>query len=72
MFFIVSFLVVDFFVGVVSFLRGVELIYFYCGLGDLYILNVVEYFIGVVLIFVVVFIFMVMLYECYVVVIKFF
>lgn len=58
--------------GVVSYFRVVELIYFYCGLGDLFILNMIEYFIGVVFIFVVVLMFMVMVYDCYIVVIKLF
>lgn len=58
--------------GVVSYFWVVELIYFYCGLGDLFILNMIEYFIGVVFIFVVVLMFMVMVYDCYIVVIKLF
>ena len=69
-FLIASLSVADFFVGVVSFLRGAELTYFYRGLGDLHILNVVEYFIGAVSILAAVSTLMAMSYERYVAVIK--
>ena len=69
-FLIANLSVADFFVGVVSFLRGAELTYFYRGLGDLLILNLVEYFIGAVSILAAVSTLMAMSYERYVAVIK--
>lgn len=72
MFLIVNFFVVDFFMGIVSLFRVVELLYNYNGILDVFVFNIVGYFIGVVLIFVVVLMLMVMFYDWYVVIIKFF
>ena len=62
--------VADFFMGVVSFLRAAELTYFYRGLGDLIVLNLIQYFIGAVSILVAVSTLMAMSYDRYVAVIK--
>lgn len=40
-FFIVNFFVVDFFMGFVSFLRGIEFIYGYYGWGEFLIVNII-------------------------------
>lgn len=56
--------------GVVSYLRAAELTYLYCGLGDLLILNMIEYFIGAVSILVAVSTLMAMAYDRYIAVIK--
>ena len=60
----------DFFMGIVSYLRAAELTYRYCGLGDLLILNMIEYFIGAVSILVAVSTLMAMSYDRYIAVIK--
>lgn len=69
-FLIANLSVADFFMGVVSYLRAAELTYLYCGLGDLLILNMIEYFIGAVSILVAVSTLMAMAYDRYVAVIK--
>lgn len=69
-FLIANLSVADFFMGVVSYLRAVELTYLYCGLGDLLILNMIEYFIGAVSILVAVSTLMAMAYDRYIAVIK--
>ena len=60
----------DFFMGIVSYLRAAELTYFYCGLGDLLIVNMIQYFIGAVSILVAVSTLMAMSYDRYIAVIK--
>lgn len=69
-FLIANLSVADFFMGVVSYLRAAELTYLYCGLGDLLILNMIEYFIGAVSILVAVSTLMAMAYDRYIAVIK--
>lgn len=69
-FLIANLSVADFFMGVVSYLRAAELTYRYCGLGDLLILNMIEYFIGAVSILVAVSTLMAMAYDRYIAVIK--
>lgn len=69
-FLIANLSVADFFMGVVSYLRVAELTYLYCGLGDLLILNMIEYFIGAVSILVAVSTLMAMAYDRYIAVIK--
>ena len=69
-FLIANLAVADFFMGIVSYLRAAELTYRYCGLGDLLILNMIEYFIGAVSILVAVSTLMAMSYDRYIAVIK--
>ena len=69
-FLIANLSVADFFMGIVSYLRAVELTYLYCGLGDLLILNMIQYFIGAVSILVAVSTLMAMSYDRYIAVIK--
>ena len=69
-FLIANLSVADFFLGIVSYLRAAELIYLHCGLGDLVILNMIEYFIGAVSILVAVSTLMAMSYDRYIAVIK--
>ncbi|XP_022787501.1 trace amine-associated receptor 6-like [Stylophora pistillata] len=69
-FLIANLSVADLFIGIVSILRGAELTYFYRGLGDLLVLNLVQYFIGAVSILAAVCTLMAMSYERYVAVIK--
>jgi len=69
-FLIANLSVADFFMGIVSYLRAAELTYLYCGLGDLLILNMIEYFLGAVSILVAVSTLMAMSYDRYIAVIK--
>ena len=69
-FLIANLSVADFFMGVVSFLRAAELTYFYRGLGDLLVLNLIQYFIGAVSILAAVSTLMAMSYDRYAAVIK--
>ena len=62
--------VADFFMGVVSYQRAVELIYMYYGWPDPIILNVAQYFVGAVSIFVAVATLMSMAYERYIAITK--
>lgn len=56
--------------GIVSFLRAAEQIYLYCGLGDILILNMIQYLIGAVSILIAVSTLMAMSYDRYIAVIK--
>ncbi|XP_020609933.1 trace amine-associated receptor 6-like [Orbicella faveolata] len=71
-FLIANLSVADFFMGVVSYLRAIELIHRYFSLGNLVIsiLNMIEYFIGAVSILVAVSTLMAMSYDRYIAVIK--
>ena len=69
-FLIANLSVADFFMGVVSFLRAVELTYRYCGLGELLVVNISQYFIGAVSILASVSTLLAMSYDRYVAVIK--
>lgn len=62
--------VADFFMGVVSLLRAVELLHKYHGVPDVPVLNLIEYFIGAVSILAAVSTLMAMSYERYVAVVK--
>jgi len=68
--FIANLSVADLFMGIVSFMRAAEQIYLYCGLGDILILNMIQYFIGAVSILVAVSTLMAMSYDRYIAVIK--
>ena len=69
-FLIANLSVADFFMGIVSCLRAGELTYRYCGLGDLAILNMTQYFIGAVSILVAVSTLLAMSYDRYIAIIK--
>ena len=71
-FLIANLSVADFFMGIVSYLRAVELIYRYCGLEDqiISILNMVQYFIGAVSILAAVSTLLAMSFDRYIAVIK--
>ena len=69
-FLIANLSVADFFMGIVSFLRAVELIYMYRGLPDLLIVNITQYFIGAVSILAAVSTLMAMSYDRYTAIIK--
>ncbi|KAJ7357707.1 hypothetical protein OS493_023843 [Desmophyllum pertusum] len=69
-FLIANLSVADFFMGIVSYIRAVELTYFYCGFGDLLVLNLIEYFIGAVSILAGVSTLIAMSYDRYIAVIK--
>ena len=69
-FLIANLSVADFFMGIVSYLRAVELTYVYFDLGDLLIVNLVEYFIGAVSILAAVTTLLAMSYDRYVAVTK--
>ena len=64
-FLIANLSVADFFMGVVSFMRAVELIYKYRGVQDLPVLNIMQYFIGAVSILAAVSTLMAMSYDRY-------
>ncbi|KAL9973034.1 hypothetical protein ACROYT_G019441 [Oculina patagonica] len=69
-FLIANLSVADFFTGIVSYLRAVGWTYKYCGLGNLSILNISQYFIGALSILAAVLTLMAMSYERYIAVIK--
>ncbi|XP_078371408.1 trace amine-associated receptor 365-like [Oculina patagonica] len=71
-FLIANLSVADFFMGIVSYLRAVELIYRYSALGNkiISILNMIQYFIGAVSILAAVSTLMAMSYDRYIAVIK--
>lgn len=69
-FLIANLSVADFFMGFVSFLRGIELTYRYHGWGELLIVNITQYFIGAVSILAAVSTLLAMSYDRYVAVIK--
>ena len=69
-FLIANLSVADFFMGIVSFLRAIELIYVYCGLGDPPVLNMIQYFIGAVAILVAVSTLLAMSYDRYIAIVK--
>lgn len=69
-FLIANLSVADFFMGIVSYLRAAELTYKYCGLGDLPVLNMTQYFIGAVSILVAVSTLLAMSYDRYIAIIK--
>ncbi|XP_078371152.1 trace amine-associated receptor 6-like [Oculina patagonica] len=69
-FLIANLSVADFFMGIVSYLRATELTYKYCGLGDLPVLNMSQYFIGAVSILVAVSTLLAMSYDRYIAIIK--
>ena len=69
-FLIANLSVADFFMGIVSYLRAVELTYVYLGLEDLLILNMIQYFIGAVSILAAVSTLMAMSYDRYIAVIN--
>lgn len=69
-FLIANLSVADFFMGIVSYLRAVELIYQYCGLPDLTIVNITGYFMGAVSILAAVSTLMAMSYDRFIAIIK--
>ncbi|KAL9973054.1 hypothetical protein ACROYT_G019462 [Oculina patagonica] len=69
-FLIANLSVADFLMGIVSYLRAVELTYLYYGLGDLLIINMIQYFIGAVSILAAVSTLLAMSYDRYIAVIK--
>ena len=69
-FLIANLSVADFFMGIVSYLRAVELIYRYIGVADLTIVNITQYFLGAVSILAAVSTLMAMSYDRYIAIIK--
>ena len=69
-FLIANLSVADFFMGIVSYLRGIELTHKYCDLGGLPVLNMIQYFIGAVSILVAASTLLGMSYDRYIAIVK--
>ena len=69
-FLIANLSVADFFTGIVSYLRAFGWTYRYCGLGNLSVVNISQYFIGAMSLFAAVLTLMAMSYERYIAVIR--
>ena len=68
-FLIANLSVADFFMGIISYLRAVELLYRYCGWGTLPTVNITQYFLGAVSILAAVLTLIAMSYDRYIAVI---
>ena len=69
-FLIANLSVADLFMGIVSFVRAIELTHKYCGLGGLPVLNMIQYVVGAVSILVAVSTLLAMSYDRYIAIVK--